>query len=113
MLSLHSFRYNYDATLTITFAIADTNYNILVLPFLETYRKTIDTEHSRLTLKYNIHRIPALKQVPFLHISQKETLFYSKAFNLTVRNHIIVPGRHIRVIENPSTKLPNIPPKQA
>ena len=42
---------DHHGTPTISFAIADTTYNIFGSPFLQTYCETIDTEHSCLVLK--------------------------------------------------------------
>ena len=40
-------------TLNLTFAIANTKYNILGLPFVQKYIRTIDTERLKLVLKQN------------------------------------------------------------
>ena len=86
------------------FATADTDYNIFGFPFLQTYCKTIDSEHSCLILKNSIHITTLLKQVPFLEISHKQPPFFSKVFNLTFEKQIHILGRQFPVIKIPLKK---------
>ena len=70
-LTIPLFR-DHSATLAITFAIADTKYKILDLPFLKPYRKSIDTKHSHLILRYNLYNTAYLLHIPFLKTSHKQ-----------------------------------------
>ena len=44
--------------------------------------------------KYNIRNTALLKQTPSLQTSQKQTSFFSKTFNVTVKKQINKRGRH-------------------
>ena len=82
---------DHHALLAITFAIADTKNNILELPFLQTFCKTIKTERSCLIPKKILHNTTPLKQKRFLKVSLRQQRNYSKIFTLTVENVIIFP----------------------
>ena len=84
--------------------MAETIYINLGLPFLQTYSETIDTEHSPLSLKYNIQNTFPHKQEPFSQISQ--------FFNFILKNYIYIAGHHIRVFNFPHKKTLFPPAKQ-
>ena len=103
--------WDHHATLTITFAIAYPEYKKLAFPFLRTYCEQSDTEDSCLILKYNIHITTPLNRIPFLEFSQKQPPFCSKVFDLTVKKHINIPGRHKRIEKFHLKKITDFPTK--
>ena len=103
-LTLLPFR-DHHATLATTFAIADTKCNISGFSFLQTYCQTLGTEHTCPILKYNTHNATRPKQKLLLQTSHKQPPFFSKVFKLTVKKHINIPGRHIKVNKFTLTKI--------
>ena len=83
---------DHHATLTITFAIAETRNNIHGLPFFQTQCKIFHTEHSSLILKNYLITSTPLRRISFLQISHKRPPFTSKSFNLTVIKHNNIHG---------------------
>ena len=97
-LTLLPFR-DHLATLSTTFAIADTNYSNFGIPFLQTYCETLDTERSCPIPKNKVHHTVLLMQIPFLQISHTQPPFCSKVFSFAVNIHINISDRHIQVIK--------------
>ena len=89
---------DHHATLTITFAKADTKYNILGLPFSETIVKHLIL-NIRVLFRNSAYILQLLSDKYRFYKVFKQPTFYSKVFGLTVKKQNNIPGPHLRVVK--------------
>ena len=94
-------------TLNLTFAIANTKYNILGLPFVQKYIRTIDTERLKLIFKTEFQNYLRELDLDFSQTAQKSSPYYSKIYNVTLKQHINIPGNHLKIVKFPLKPMPN------
>ena len=106
-LTLHPFR-DHSAKLAITFAFGDMIIRNLAPPLIFTSTLLV-SRHQTLTkiiLRNSLYSLANPPKITFLHLSQKQPLFYFEAFVLSLGTHISVPGKNTRSIkfQLPETK---------